>query len=174
VVMTFALGIGANAAIFSVVYGVLFRPLPYNDAESVILIQSRDRMTGRVSPTGFSGPVLRDWTERGGFFESVALCARTVFALETSIGFETVSGAWVSSKFFSIMGAPMIAGRPLADPRAAEIVISARLWRRSFGDNRAVIGRQVRLNSQPYTIVGVVGNDFEGAARDSAQSWGPG
>jgi hypothetical protein len=110
VVMTFALGIGANAAIFSVVYGVPFRPLPYNDAESVILIQSRDRMTGRVSPTGFSGPDLRDWTERGGFFESVALCARTVFALETSSGFETVSGAWVSSRFFSIMGAPMSQG----------------------------------------------------------------
>ena len=161
VVMTFALGIGANAAIFSVVYGVLLRPLPYRESSSVVVVQGRDRLTGRVSPAGFSGPDLNDWKQRADFFESIALCSRTVFALETSSGFETVRGALVSADFFTITGAPMLLGRPSIDSRAAEIVISARLWRQSFAADPQVIGRQVRLNSQPYTIVGVVRNDFE-------------
>ena len=159
--MTFALGIGANAAMFSVVYGVLLRPLPYRESSSVVVVQGRDRLTGRVSPAGFSGPDLNDWKQRADFFESIALCSRIVFALETSSGFETVRGALVSADFFTITGAPMLLGRPSIDSRAAEIVISARLWRQSFAADPQVIGRQVRLNSQPYTIVGVVRNDFE-------------
>ena len=161
VILTFALGIGANAAIFSVVYGVLLRPLPYRDSDAVVLVQGRDRITGRVSPAGFSGPDLYDWQQRATVFESIALCSRTVFAVETTNGFETVAGALVSSEFFDITGAPMLIGLPASNPKAAEIVISARLWQQNFGSDQRVVGRQVRLNSQAYTIVGVVRNDFE-------------
>jgi predicted permease len=160
-ILTFTLGIGANAAIFSVVYGVLLRPLPYKDPETLVLIQTRDRLTGRVNPSGFSGPDLNDWTERTRAFESLALVSREVFALETQNGFETVSGAHVSGHFFSILEAPLAVGRSFNDVSTPEIVISDRLWRRSFARDPNVVGRHVRLNSQPYTIVGVTAADFE-------------
>lgn len=160
-ILTFALGIGANAAIFSVVYGVLLRPLPYKNPETLVFIQTRDRVTGRVAPSGFSGPDLQDWTERTNAFQSLALCSRDIFALETQHGFETVGGAHVSEQFFGMLGAPMALGRPLTDASAPEIVISDRLWRQGFGRDPGVVGQQVRLNSRPFTIVGVARADFE-------------
>jgi putative ABC transport system permease protein len=182
VIATLALGIGANTAIFSVVYGVLLRPLPYKDPDTLVFIQTRDRLTGRVNPSGFSGPDLRDWTERTSAFDSLALCSRDIFALETENGFETVSGASVSEHFFSILGVPMAIGRPLSDAKAPESVISDRVWRHSFGRDPHVVGRRVRLNAQLYTIVGVARADFElpadnrrsiGAPPEAPGLWAP-
>jgi predicted permease len=160
-ILTFALGVGSIAAIFSVVYGVLVRPLPYLHPDTLVFIQSRDRLTGRVSPSGFSGPDLSDWTARTHTFQSLALCSRDVFALETSTGFESVNGAHVSAQFFAMLGVPMLLGRPLLEAGGPEIVISDQLWRHSFARDPSVVGRQVRLNSQPYTIVGVAGPAFQ-------------
>jgi predicted permease len=160
-ILTFALGVGSIAAIFSLVYGVLVRPLPYRHPETLVVIQSRDRLTGRVSPSGFSAPDLADWTERTHTFESLALCSRDVFALETSTGFTSVNGAHVSAQFFAMLGVPMALGRPLFEAGAPEIVISDRLWRNSFARDPSVVGRRVQLNSQPYTIVGVAGPAFQ-------------
>ena len=154
-VLTLALGIGASTAIYSVVYGVLLRPLPYRDAERLVLIQTRDRTTGTRSPSGFSGPDFEDWRQWRGSLGSLAFCSRGIVALDADAGFETVQAAYVSRQFFAVLGAQAYVGRLLGDDHEPDIVISDRLWRRRFGADARVVGRHVRLNGAPYTIVGV-------------------
>ena len=155
--LTFALGIGASTAIFSVVYGVLLRQFPYRDAERLVLVQTRDRATRQVSPVGFSGPDLEDWRERTRTLQSVALCSRDTFALDADTGAETVKGAYVSRQFFEVLGVSAVLGHLPADADAPEIAISDRLWRTRFGADPKVVGRRVRVNGSAYSIVGVAG-----------------
>ena len=155
--LTFALGIGASTAIFSVVYGVLLRQFPYTDADRLVLVQTRDGATRRVSPAGFSGPDLEDWRERTRTLQSVALCSRDIFALDTDAGAETVRGAYVSRQFFDVLGVSAVLGHLPADEGAPEIAISDRLWRARFGADPKVVGRRVRVNGSAYSIVGVAG-----------------
>src|SRR5215831_4819145 len=82
-IATLGLGIGANTTIFSVVFGVLMRPLPYPDASSLVLIKTRDPLSGNVLPAGFSVPDLKDWQDRATAFSQFALSASNVFAVET-------------------------------------------------------------------------------------------
>jgi putative ABC transport system permease protein len=154
-VLTLALGIGASTAIYSVVYGVLLRQLPYAEAERLALIQTRDRTTGQLLPSGFSGPDFEDWRQWAGSLGSLALCSRNIFALDADAGFETVQGAFVSREFFRVLGVQASLGRLLGDSGALEIVISDRLWRRRFNADPQIVGRHVQLNGAPYTIVGV-------------------
>jgi putative ABC transport system permease protein len=156
-VLTLALGIGAGTAIFSVVYGVLIRELPYRDAEQLVLVQVRVRATGEVFPYGFSASDLDEWRQRSRVIQSLALCERDLVALDSSSGFETVEGAHVSGKFFAVLGVRTALGRLPGDPVAREIVISDGLWRRRFQSDLSVVGRQVRLDSGVHTIVGVFG-----------------
>jgi putative ABC transport system permease protein len=155
--LTLALGIGAGTAIFSVVYGVLIRELPYRDAERLVLVQVRVRATGEVIPFGFSGANLEEWRQRDRALQSLALCERDLVALDASSGFETVKGAYVSRQFFAVLGVRTALGRLPGDPAAHEVLISDGLWRRRFGADPGVVGRQVRLDSAPHTIVGVLG-----------------
>ena len=155
--LTLALGTGAGTAIFSVVYGVLIRELPYRDAEQLVLVQVRVRTTGEVMPLGFSASDLDEWRKRSRALQSLALCERDLVALDSNSGFETLGGAYVSSQFFAVLGVRTALGRLPGDPAAHEIVISDGLWRRRFGSDPRVVGRQVRLDSGMHTIVGVVG-----------------
>ena len=155
--LTFALGIGASTAIFSVVYGVVLRQFPYRDAERLVLVQTRDRATRQVSPVGFSGPDLEDWRERTRTLQTVALCSRDTFALDADTGAESVKGAYVSRQFFEVLGVSAVLGHLPADADAPEIAISDRLWRTRFGADPKVVGRRVRVNGSAYSIVGVAG-----------------
>jgi len=154
--LTLALGIGAGTAIFSVVYGVLVRELPYRDAERLVLVQVRVRTTGEVIPYGFAAVDLEEWRQRSRALQSLALCERDTVALDASSGFETVKGAYVSPEFFAVLGVRTALGRLPGDPTTREILISDGLWRRRFGSDPRVVGRQVRLDSAPHTIVGVL------------------
>lgn len=160
-VVTLALGIGATTAIFTVVYSVLLHPLPYADAESIVLIQSRDRTTGQLTFSGFSGPDLHDWTERTWSFDALALGSLTIFAVDGDSGYETLSGATVSERFFDVFGEPLLLGQGLTDRRAQEVVISHRLWQGHFGGASDIVGRQIRLNGIGYTVVGVARSEFD-------------
>jgi len=155
--LTLALGIGAGTAIFSVVYGVLIRELPYRDAERLVLVQVRLRTTGEVMPLGFTAAHLEEWRQRSRAFQSLALCERDLVALDSGSGLESVNGAYVSSRFFAVLGAGTALGRLPGDPSTHEIVISNALWRRRFGADPRVVGHQVRLDSGIRTIVGVLG-----------------
>ena len=154
-----ALGIGLNTAIFSIVYGVLVRPLPYPDPESIVVIHMRDPRTGRTTG-GFSWLDLGDWTERSRSFEALALSQRALAALDGDAGYEPFDGWTVSGAFFGIFGEPLLIGRGTADPRSPEAVISHRLWLGRFGADPSTVGRPIVVNGERYTIAGVLRPDF--------------
>ena len=160
-VITLALGIGASTAIFSAVYGVLLRPLPYKDASSIVLIQSRDRDTGRLTFRGFSGPDFDDWSARTRSFDSLALSALSAFAVDADSGYEILSAATVSDQFFTTFGASLLLGRGLPNRSELEAVISYRLWQRLFHGAPEAIGQQIRLDGESHTVVGVARADFD-------------
>ena len=154
-----ALGIGLNTAIFSVVYGVLMRPLPYPDPDSIVVIEMRDPQTGNRT-SGFSWLDLGDWIARSRSFDGLALSQGALAALDGDAGYEPFDGWTVSGAFFEVFGNPLLMGRGPADPRAPEAVISHRLWQERFGGDPAALGRPITLNGDAYTIVGVARPDF--------------
>src|SRR5579864_2331495 len=163
-VVTLALGIGANAAIFSVVYGLLLRPLPYPDADRVAILhmhfspQNLDR--GPFSVTDFL-----DVKARSHSFALLGAYTLNRFDL-TGVGLaEQLPGASVTPEFFAIVQVKPLLGRvfqPSDDgPTAAPVVvISEPLWRRTFQGDPTVVGRAIRISGSLQTIVGVVPSAF--------------
>lgn len=159
-VLTLALGLGASAAIFSVAYGILWRPLQYADADRLVVLQTLDRIEKRPIGSGFSASDQADWSRHARSYRRLAVAARTLFALDTETGNESVVGASVSPGFFDLLGVRPQRGRGLAAGAVPEVVISDRLWRTRFGAAADVVGQGVRLNGAAYTIVGVAPAGF--------------
>ncbi|HVG29351.1 MAG TPA: ABC transporter permease [Pyrinomonadaceae bacterium] len=163
-VLTLALGIGANAAIFSVVNGLLLRPLPYRDSERLAIIWTH-------SP---GANVAQDWPSPGQFsaikslagaFEDMALAQGASLNLAGESGAERVDALRVPSNMFTILGASPQLGRAFlpeedAPGKPPSVVLSHGLWQRRFGGDRGVLGRQLTINGQSYTVVGVMPADF--------------
>lgn len=165
VILTFALGIGANIAIFSVVYGVLLRPLPYRDADRLVIIQREQDMAGTNRPvpvTFFEPDALDVWGRGLGTFASAALYSVDVAALTTAEGSELLDASIVSGGFFPTMNGPIVAGRGIVDAEDSSpvAVISERLAERLYGSAADAIDRQIVLTSRTHTIVGVTARDF--------------
>ena len=148
-VATLALGIGANTAMFSLVRGVLLRPLPYPHAE-------------RLVTAGLSLPDFEDVRRGNAVFDDIAVWASNLYLLGGDAGAEQVLGATVSDRFFPMLGAAAV-GRALeaADAREKVMVLSHGLWKRRFGGDASVVGRSIRLSGEPYTVVGVMGPEFQ-------------
>jgi putative ABC transport system permease protein len=169
VVLTLALGIGANTAIFSVVYAVLLRPLPFPHPEQLVIV--RDDLTGRrLEDVGMSVPELKDLQESSDTFEQVCALWPADANLTGSDRPERIELLAVSPNYFSLLGASARLGRVFGEQdRAASfaeaVVISDRLWHRLFGADPRVLGRKVYLDSDPYTIVGVMPPDFRHPGR---------
>ena len=169
VLATLALGIGANVAIFSVVNGVLLRPLPYPDAERVVQVDHIEPY-GTVSEPEFVD--YRDGTKR---FERMAAFSETSGTLTGEREPERVTIARVSDGFFSILRVPPEVGRtfvPEEDrrhgfPRRAA-VLSHGLWTRRFGADKAIVGREIRINDVSVTVVGVMPEPFDYPSSDIA------
>jgi len=161
VLATLALGIGANVAIFSVVNGVLLRPLPYPNADRVVQIE-HDPPYGSVSEGEFVD--YRDGTKR---FERMAAFSETAGTLTGEREPERVTIGQVSDGFFSILQVPAEVGRtfvPEEDrrhgfPRRAA-VLSHGLWTRRFGADKSIVGKEVRINDVSVTVVGVMPDRF--------------
>jgi len=148
-VLTLAFGIGANTAIFSIVYAVLLRPLPYQHAERL--------MIASISP-----PDFRDVKEAGQTFDGMAIWGSNLY--NVSVGNETtqVTGAIVSPDFFPLLGGPMLGRVWSADEdRLPLAVISHDLWQSRYGGDPQVIGSTVRLSGNVHTIVGVMPPEFQ-------------
>lgn len=148
-VVTLALGIGANAAVFSVVRGVLLRPLPYRDADRLML-------------ASLSVPDFRDVKESGRAFDRMALFASNQYSLTRRGESDQVLGGVVSPDFFSLLAAPRL-GRVFRPEEGRErlVVLSDSLWRSRFGADRGVLGRSIDLGGRPFTVIGVMGSEFE-------------
>ena len=163
-VVTLALGIGANVAVFSVVYGVLLRPLPYREADRLLLVHAEVDYVGAHRPV--PAFVQQNEFEASRSLESIAspaLYATDVVALSSENGSEILDSAVVSSTFFSTLDGPFTAGRPLqpADNVSPSVVISERLARRLFRDSGSAVGRELTLTSRAYTVVGVAASTFQ-------------
>ena len=162
VLLTLALGIAANTAIFSVLYGVLLRPLPFLDAARLIIL---NETTPRVGLVSVSYPNLHDWQAESRSFEGMAAVNSIGFNLSGLDRPETITGEAVSPNFLSLLGVHPILGRDFvpseATPGAAPVVIlSHALWQSHFGGDRGAIGRTVALNGNAFTVVGVLPPDF--------------
>ena len=166
-IVTLALGIGANTALFTVVYGVLLRPLPFRDPDRLVQLNASRQSRGGAR-MDFSLPEFQDWQARTRSFDGLALFGFNQYSLANDAGAEALRGAVVSGSFFAALGASVTVGRTLSadDDRVPSVVISHRLWTRRFQADPGAIGRSVVLNGQAYTVVGVAPAAFTFPAAD--------
>ncbi|MGB2663857.1 MAG: ABC transporter permease, partial [Candidatus Acidiferrum sp.] len=172
-VLTLALGIGANTAIFTVINAVMMRALPVQHPEQLVAIgnpaQVHSYGTGTPRTDVFSYPLYREVRDRNSVFSSV-LAGSNLQNLRITLerGAENINGRLVTENYFQTLGVGALIGRafsaeedrtPGADP---ELVISYGYWLRRFAGDPAVIGRKVRLNNYPFTIIGVAPPGFFG------------
>jgi putative ABC transport system permease protein len=161
--VTLAVGIGANTAIYSVLHAALLRPLPFAEPDRLVAIGDRSP-DGSPGNTGYS--TFLDWRERSHAFADLVVIRSWIPTLLVSGEPERVDGMRVSAGFFRMLGAAPALGR---DFTAAEdtpagwrvLILSDGLWRRRFGADATVIGRAITMNDQPFTIVGVMPASFE-------------
>jgi predicted permease len=175
-IATLALGIGANVAMFSVVYGVLLRPLPYRDAGQLVLVRAEATFEGvnRPQPESVSAQGRVLWQRSFDALQSVAFFATGVEALAGDNGAEVVDSATVSSEFFGTLDGPLAAGRPLGPPddAAPVAIVSQRLAARLFGSAEAALGRELLLRPRVYTVIGVTKPEFQ-LPTDKVDVWIP-
>ena len=157
-VLTLALGIGANTAIFSVVDGVLLNPLPYAHPDQLVALHESKPNFDRGS---ISYPNFRDWQKDNQTFSCMAMRRAYAFSLTGMGEAEQVNAEFVSADFFSVLGVKPVIGRGFQsgedDVGAAPVaVVSAGFWKRKFASSPDVLGKSVTLDGKPYTIVGVV------------------
>ena len=163
--LVLALGIGANTAIFSVVNSVVLRPLPYPDADRLALIWETDLKDG-IKREGPSGPNFLDWKEQSQSFEEMALLEVGTGTLTGDGEPEQVVGLRVTTNFLSMLGARTVLGRGFTaaegegKARYPVAVLTNGFWKRRFASDPGVIGRTSYMNSEPYTVIGVLAPDF--------------
>lgn len=171
VVLTLAVGIGVNVGMFSVVDAVLFSPLPYPDADRMVMIWNRHVSTG-TDKVLISGPDLADYREQSTALEDLIFIHNaTDNTLTDGQRAEQVEVAYVSSNLFQFLGVSPVAGRVFtADDERALVaqmgrpgpaVISHALWASRYGSDPDVLGRTIYLGGQPVEVVGVLPADFE-------------
>ena len=176
VVLTLALGIGANTTIFTVVNAYLLRPLPFNESEQLV---SLNDLQPPNDPTPASFPEFSDWRKGNQVFRDVTGQASASLNLIGRRQPERVLGVLVSENYFAMLGVQPVAGRTF---RAEEnrpgagpvVVISRELWRREFNGASDAIGKTITLNRTNYTVVGVVdGTPLRTVASPKAELWIP-
>ena len=171
--ITLALGIGANSAMFALADATLMRPLPYPDADRLVMVWERAPTFPRVP---MSPVTLRDLDEQNQSFERLGGINMGIGGgplLEAPDGsLQSVDRQLVTARFFDVLGVRPIAGRTFRLEEAADasaphptapavVVMSEGLWRTRFGADPSLIGRDVRLNGQPFTVIGVVPDDVQ-------------
>ncbi len=174
VILTLALGIGANTAIFSIVDGVLLRPLPFPDPERLVKIADNAPGAG-LHDFGASQPELRDLQERRDIFDGVSAVWPTSADVTGGSQPERIELLVVSPNYFSLLGVHAQIGRVLGPQDQAEgfaeaALISYAFWQRAFGSEASVLGRRIRLDGDAYTIVGVLPPDFQHPGKTIATS----
>jgi putative ABC transport system permease protein len=161
-ILTLALGIGANAAIFSVIHGVLLRPLPFPRQDQLVMLWEKNN-DGTRSNTSWA--TFMDWNKLNHTFTGIAAVS---FWSPTIVGAhdaETLDGFRVSSAFFDLLGVKLARGRnflPSEDVRGNNfvVILSYGFWQQRFAGDVNIIGKPVQLGSRGYTVVGVLPADF--------------
>ena len=176
-VITLALGVGANTAIFTVINAALLRPLPYEDAERLVVVATTMRRD-TVEVRSMSYPDFVDWRDQNTVFERIAAQTSTSFTLTGDAEPERVNGELVSADYFPLLRARAAMGRtflPEEDrtPDTHRVaLVGYGLWQRRFGGGSALLGQTIQLNDGNYTVVGVMPEGFRGVS-DHAEIWLP-
>ena len=178
-ILTLALGVGANTAVFSVVHGVLLRPLPYPDANRLVEVFEDNSGAG-------GGPFFRvsllnylSWVERAQSFEALAAFNGRDFTLTEHGDPERVLGSAVTASLFKVLGVAPIVGRPLTDDdeklgAAPVAVLAESLWARAFGGDPAIVGRTITLYGVRHQVIGIVPTGFREIGRTQIGAAGAG
>jgi len=161
-ILTLALGIGANTALFSVVNAVLLNALPYPQAERLVALYSR---SATFTESSISYPNFLDWQRNTGSFASLAAFRSDNLNLTGSGEPVRLRSEMVSANFFTLLGVNPVFGRTItADddrPGAAPVVmLSQGVWERRFGSSPGIVGQSITLNATPYTVIGIVPASF--------------
>ena len=178
VVLTLALGIGANTAIFSVVYSALLRPLPYREPGKLFhLGESRIQADNSTDGAQVSYPDYLDWKRTAKSVQSFAAYSGDAFTLAGNGEPKNIFVAQVTPSFFATLGVKPALGRDFLEdemqsdgPHVA--ILTNGFWHTEFGGNADIIGSVIQLDGKPATIVGVLPHDFEFAPARSAPSPG--
>jgi putative ABC transport system permease protein len=162
-VITLALGIGANTAMFALADATLLRPLPFQDPDRLVVIWER---TAAFARGATSPPTFRDWSDRNRTFESMAsifVNGRNMTGADGNV--ELVPAQTVSQPFFDLLGIRAIAGRTFQAsdvvPEPRVVVLGETFWRTRYGGEPSIVGRVIRLEDVPYTVIGVVPARFQ-------------
>lgn len=162
--LTLGLGIGATTAVFSIVYAVLFHPLPYSQPDRLVSIQSRATV-GVSGPGPVSYPNFFDWRSQNSAFSQIVAYHDDQFTLHNAEGAEHLDGEVVSSGLFSMLGVEPILGRGFLRTEETAgthvVVLSYNLWRQQFNGDAHIVGRSINLDNNTYTVVGVAPQSFQ-------------
>jgi putative ABC transport system permease protein len=177
VVLTLALGIGANTAIFTVVNAALLRPLPFREPDRLVhLWETKAQQQFKEREASY--PDYQDWKTNSQVFEGVAGYSRRSFSLTGLDTPDRIEGAAVTDNFFQVLGVETVAGRsfqPGEDQPGTErlVILSYNLWQRRFGSDPKLIGQALTLNGARHVVIGVLPQKFQFAPAGAAEMWVP-
>jgi putative ABC transport system permease protein len=175
VILTLALGIGATTAIFSIIYGVALRPLRFADSDRLVAIWTRTPQVDRL-PVAAADHL--DIKEQNSVFDDVAILRGNLnYNLSGDGEPEWLQGSGIPANLFPLLGVEPLLGRGFTAEenqpgRDHEVILSHALWQRRYGGDKNIIGKDIRLENVPYTVVGVMGPSFQYPSRD-VQIWTP-
>ncbi len=164
-ILTFALGIGANTAVFALLHTILFDPLPFRDVDRLVLIEG-NHMVGHASEGATMYPSMREWSGLDHAFDGISEFSSDVrFLLDGGNVPERVRGAFVSADYLDVLGVDPILGRGFLQEEeglgSPDVVhISEGLWRSRFGADPGIIGYSISIAGEPQTVVGVLPDHF--------------
>src|ERR1700690_2201204 len=162
-VLTLALGIGANTAIFSVVNAELLRPLPFHDSARLVRVGMTNARTGWKFGTS-DYPDFNDWRSQNKVFEKIAAFYSNSFTLTGVANPAHLEGEEVSADMFALLGATPELGRTFLpeedEPNHFVVMLGNQLWKQQFGGDPAIVGRTITLNGRAFTVVGVMPAGF--------------
>ena len=176
-ILALALGVGANSAIFTVVQSVLLRPLPFHKSEQLIVVRERNLKAGFPQFSLSPGNYL-DYRDHNHTFSGFAAVTGQGLNLSGGAEPERLRGARVTTDFFDVLGVKPSLGRAFTAQEGQlgshhVVILSDALWQRRFAGARDVLGRQLKMNEELYTVVGVMPADLpiSRAARRSGLRW---
>jgi len=178
-ILSLALGIGANTAVFTLIRSLLLQPLPYPASSNLYSLY--ESMTWQGSPTwggGVSVPNLQDWRRENNVFESIGAFSMAGVNLSTGEGTSIVAAAQVDGELSKVLGVKPLMGRTIETGdcergREPVVVLSHGLWIDLFGADRSAIGKTIRLNGTTATVVGIMPESFKFPARTQTRVWVP-
>ncbi|HEY2392784.1 MAG TPA: ABC transporter permease [Candidatus Angelobacter sp.] len=161
VVLTLALGVGANTAVFSMIDVVLLRPLPYPDSGHLVQLFETNTPNDSATPDSVSPGVFVEWSEQSRAFSNMAASEGFHYVVSGNGSPELVWGGAASAEWFRVLGVRPAFGRdflPEEDRASAAptVLLSDRLWRRRYQADPGIVGKAIRINSESFTVIGVM------------------